>query len=728
MKRVRFAKPICVLCVIALAFQLFNGVVLAQALPGNTFTKPATKPPAAPPDEKKFFHLRPVQSIPQPKPFDVRAQPQLNIPATPAQASTKTDFGWTGGYDWQSNWYSTFSFGNFTNYYNDLRYYQLLYATQPQYMLQDINNLGLGWMCLAPGLCEALGGGFAASASATPQDQPQLFDLPILNGIGGATGNWNQFEGAQPFPDILGVDPANPLASGAGSSTMQAPLNVQAILGYDPFAGNRFGTEYQANLKSLNTPWVFYSPWLSDSGFGQGSAAYEAGFKDLSQKQLDAVYASPQLQALRSEYTYTPLYVLYSDPAYVYWDYVLNDYLTQIYTSRPSYAQLYKLLTTINSWNDVSEDSTLLESRYIVRLLANYWQAYVEYEVQAYLQQNAEAQQWVDQARSFLEKRRTLLYQAAKLDTWANDWQTRWANSYQQAVNNSNVAQTAQQFLTETPALAEYLQLNHDVVQLLPEFKDHPVATQLQTERLQTIDDATVASQISDAYQKYTNVLQQQLGNTAFVAETEHFNEQLNVAVTKETTYQQLLQTTQTIAGNFSTYQQQVYQFIQQCYPNSGDQCYVDSRLLNYTQGKDVASMIVSIGNLYENYRLFWYTFYRSDAYKQIENASTSSMNQTLAPVKDTINTARRAFIGDVNKIDPVKQLRLDSVNALQTLRGHSNGVISASVLAQYQKASAELDQKLTRMSQLVSQLRGASTPLPNPTNNQTIYLPVIQR
>lgn len=416
---------------------------------------------------------------------------------------------------------------------------------------------------------------------------------------------------------------------------------------------------------------------------------------------------------------------MYGDPWYLYFDYALRSYLTQIYTTRSTYNTVAALAAEIAGWDDAQTDPATLQARHNKRLELEFWFTVLEFEVLWYLYFTPGALQWVTDVNQFLGERLLAAWGSQQVADWYQGWQQRWRSAYSNAPGFAALRTQVETLTADYPAFEEYMRRNQRVRELLPAFAKLPDVQQLTQQTEALLNNQAIADQIDGYYQTYTEAISQALGKVAFDAALERYYEELNALIYADDLYQLLATVEYSAVLLLDQFQQDVYSAVYACLHNLGDQCdpYVYPDVVSlYDQG--FYDLIEIVGDFYEAYTLYWFIFYRSDDYAALEKRSAEVLSQTIEPIAEEIEEARLAFSTAAAAIPEIDHLRSSSAQLINRLRNDTDVTAASPALA---AASAELDEHLSRMSELVAQM---TQPQPNPTPapTYTFYLPLATR
>jgi hypothetical protein len=545
----------------------------------------------------------------------------------------------------------------------------------------------------------------------------QTISIPVLNGLGGSTGQWNQFAGQPPYPIDVNSSLDDALYAGTLIPQSESPLVEQVLLGYDPQAETKTGNYLESNLQSLYQPWGTHTPWIAnETSFATWGITttqqeqlpeYEQRYREIGKRELNTFYTNQQLSILRIEAMKVVLFTKYVDPLYIYYNQKLQNLLSTIYTTRPSYETLYNLALEISSWTDMPQDNDTLEEHYNKRLSYKYYEAVVQYEVLLYLLQNPETYDWIVQANVFLSQRLQQIQSIQLIVDWQSDWYNRWSDQQSAALNEANIQDDLAELRSSNPTFAEYIELNQQATELLSQFDEHPSVQQMGELHTQVITDETVSQKVETYYNQYSYHIGRLLDATGFKSELERHSSQIIQIVSNDPIYHSLKEMHNLQITAFQNYEQQVHDAVLKCYETQEDQCnpYEDPDVIALVENENTVNLIHAAALFYEADRLYWHQFYNSSEYQEIEDETENRMRGTLKPVSDYINQARGRFAVNVHSIPLVKEYRQSALDMINTIRGRSVAGLSNATMQKYTLASEQLDQVLTQMVGLSAEL-----------------------
>ena len=562
-------------------------------------------------------------------------------------------------------------------------------------------------------------------------------------------GNWNQYLGA--LPNAGGWNASfgayDPFYGGAGNSYTGSPAFIQSVVGYNPSSPYNFTTQFLMNMNSLSTPWTGFNYGFGGWGVQRSEAAPASlldqvapRFTGLGAQQETLYFANEDLGRLRSESNAILIAMMFADPWYLYFDYELRTYLTSIYTTRSSYLTVTALAAEIAAWDDATVDESVLQERHAKRMNLEAWYNYLEYEVLYYLYVTPGALEWVLDVTQFLGDRLFAAWQSDDATQWFADWQTRWLSAYAAAPEFAALEAATAALAADFPAFAEYMALNQQVRNLTLTFENEPAVQNFAANTEALFADQEAADQIDAEYSAYLTRMRNALRSVSFDAGLERYYDELNGLVLADDLYQLLATVHYNTILLVDDFQRQVHDAVYACLFYLGNQCnpytYPDVlALYNQTFG----DLMRLAGDFYEAYALFWWVFYGQDSYRTLEQTTLQELGDLTTSIAPELEDARSDFKAAVAALPQVAGLRADANNLIATLRGRGG---AATVTT---SAAAELDQALTRMSELVAELSApvanptpaptptptptpAPTPTPTPGAGQSLFLPVAIR
>lgn len=548
-------------------------------------------------------------------------------------------------------------------------------------------------------------------------------------------GNWNQYLGGIANAGGWSATFAgqSPFFSGVNTSYTGASTYVQSVLGYNPSSPYNFSTQFLMNMNSLYTPWTSFDYgfggwgiWSSDADSPRSLVdELTLKFKALGTQQQHIYFTDAALGNLRSESNTILIGLMYGDPWYLYFDYALRNYLTQIYTTRATYSTVVALAAEIAGWDDAPTDPATLQMRHNKRLELEFWFAVLEFEVLWYLYFTPGALQWVTDVNQFLGERLLAAWGSQQAVDWYQGWQQRWHSTYNNTSGFATLRTQVETLTADYPAFEEYMRRNQRVRDLLPTFAELPDVQQLTQQTEALLNNQAVADQVDGYYQTYTEAIGSALGKVAFDAALERYYEELNALVYADDLYQLLTTVKYGAVLLLDQFQQDVYNAVYACLYYLGDQCdpYIYSDVV-MLYGQNFYDLMELVGDFYETHTLYWFVFYQSNDYVALEERSAEVLSQTIEPIAEEIEEARVAFTAAAAAIPEIDNLRSSSEQLISRLRNNAAVAAASPALA---AASAELDENLSRMSELVAQMT-APQPNPTPVPTYTVYLPLTTR
>jgi hypothetical protein len=532
--------------------------------------------------------------------------------------------------------------------------------------------------------------------------------FPGLDSLSGGS----QFFGQAPPPQTFSTTFQDPFA--AGGAFTPAINNAFRILGFGTgsTSPSNFGSTFLLNSDPVFSGGFGFGGF---AGFGQSLAPVTSGatpqavsmpqapalspvefrYLTLAQHQVDVLYTDDTLSALRAEFNANQLLFLYNDPLYSYWSYELTVLLQQIVTTRPAYAFAVALAQEIAAYTAPPDDNTILEGRYSQRLALAALNAQVDFEARAFLAENPlVAGQVADVA--FLQMQSVQqIFSSPQAIAYGSDWSTRFQTAMVNSPGFPSLALELEQIFLDFPAFREYLQLNQEIISLLPLFNEHPLVLQVQSLATSVNADPTVAQSIAVFYQQFTNEVDELLRHTTYKAEVERSYEQLNGLIEADPTYRLLRDTQFLTVLTLDGLQRQIHDAVANCMAIFGQSCdpYSDPQVLALLPAFNVDSfnLLVTVGQFYELYNRFLYGFSHSQAFLSLQTEALARVQASLVEILPNLLAAQERFDQNVNNIPQVSAVQNAIVSLGLTLRSES----------------IELDTRLNRMAELFLVLSG---------------------
>ncbi len=529
-------------------------------------------------------------------------------------------------------------------------------------------------------------------------------------------GGRNQYLGSKSYPvsgsssfSGQGYDSFN---AGPGIS-LQNPI-FGVTLGYNPYSSFNVGTQY---LMSMNN--MFSPPSSLNSGFGsyvsgsltrdglqsangnvlniQSENTLASQYREIEKQQIDFYYTDPDLANLRFEANLKYMYYLYIDPWYLYHSYQLIFNSNTVSTTRPSYPSLSNLSWEIASWTSPPNDIQTLRDRFNKRLLLTYYNALLGYETQYYFWFNPDQADYMLYTKSNIDQIIQKDWGTADVTTWGADWDNRFQSKHENSETFTSVQEEMEELLDDFPAFEEYLRLNNDVVNLIPDFEEYASVKQTQDKLNEVLSDPDTSQSISYYHNSYKDQVSALLETTDVKAEMERFYEQINGLLNEDITYQLLKFTQYLQILSLEDYRKKVHDLVYNCQLIYGTWCdpYSNADIFNLIYSQDTYDLIYYSAQFYEMYNHFWYTFYNSTQYLNLEADASEKIQTALNPVLPELTAIQEQYSNNVNSIPKIKAYRDAQINMMRDLRSKSS----------------ELDQNLTRMAQLAEDLYYNPTP-----------------
>lgn len=541
---------------------------------------------------------------------------------------------------------------------------------------QGLRELGVS----LPGLDSLFGGSQFYGQAALPQSYYPGFQDPLAPG-----GVY-----ADAFSNAVSI-----LNMGFGSAS---PYNfgTSFLQGADPVFGGGFGLGGGGSFGGPPAAGPA-APAAADSHASASPplSPVEERYLALAQHQMDVMYREPALSTLRAESNAAQLLLLYSDPLYSFWSYELDALLQQIVTTRPSYRRAAALAQTIASYTTPPNDNATLEARYSQRLELAALNAQVDAETRAWLAANPTVGRQLAEIAAQQASRVQQLVASPTARAYDSDWSRRYQEAFVNSSGFRSLSRELEQIFTDFPAFQEYLQLNREVVELLPSLANHPRVVAVSQMVAEVNASPTVARAFAEAYEEFTDDVDEELDDTTYKAEVERAYERLNGLIEADPNYKLLRETQFLAVLRSQELQKRIHDAVANCAATLDQYCdpYRNPQVLAllpaYNQGN--FNLLLTVGQFYEVYNQFMYEFSRSPAYLDLQRESQERVEASLAPVRSELAAAQQEFMDEVNEIP--------QVSAAQKAIAELGGIL--------RRDSRELDTRLTRMAALARTLTG---------------------
>jgi hypothetical protein len=271
--------------------------------------------------------------------------------------------------------------------------------------------------------------------------------------------------------------------------------------------------------------------------------------------------------------------------------------------------------------------------------------------------------------------------------------------------------------------VTEYLNLNREVVNILPSLNDVPAIVEATKELNNLQQDASLESAINIAQQAYDSKVNTLLNTGDLPVDIEHYYSQVNSLIANDATYRSLLSQEEANTSALDVYQQAVADAVANCQAQASDTCDpdTDSTVQGAIQAGKPDTLASQSGSFYAEQDRFWFIFYHSSAYVTAENDARSALLSPLSAIQGDLNAAHSDLLSKVNSLPGISSIKKTSASALDQLCG-SNAALNALPVGDPTPA---LCSRLSRMTQLAKVL--ASPPTGIQATN-AIYLPLVKR
>ena len=413
-----------------------------------------------------------------------------------------------------------------------------------------------------------------------------------------------------------------------------------------------------ATISGPNRPGDVFAPGQRSDPLPGGISLSNAGSAPIGQCSTPTSH----FRLWRAEFNANQLLFLYNDPAYNYLSYELNSLLQQIVTTRPSYPVAIALAQQITSYTIPPDDNAILEGRYSQRLALAALTAQVDFEARFLLAADpVVAGQLADLAFRQMDHVQQI-FASPHIVGYVNDWSTRFQSGFLNSPGFANLRLELEQIFLDFPAFREFLQLNVEVVNLLPLFNDHPALQQVSSLVTSLNADPTVAQTFAGFYQQFTTEVDQLLLNSSYKAEVERAYERLNGLVESDSTYRLLRDTQFLTVLTLDELQRRIHDAVANCHATLGQFCnpYTIPQVLSLLPGfnADHFNLLLAVGQFYELYNRFLYAFSRSEAFLAAQTESLARVQASLAAVLPNLMAAQERLVLNLNSIPQVSAVQ----------------------------------------------------------------------
>lgn len=484
-----------------------------------------------------------------------------------------------------------------------------------------------------------------------------------------SSGSWNQFYGQQPVPSGWDTNPYNSYGNLDNAA-------YQALFGLDASAAVNYVSNYISDL------YVMISPYLQSPGWGYGKtggrqqhgsayAALAERFAALGEEQLAHYYTDPDVQELRLTGDAVLLYLLISDPLYVYYSYWLQGTMQQIYTATATYTSYVgPLLQEMSTWT-ATNNADELQARTYKRMLLSYYTAWMEYEVYVFFYYNPQVYANVELASQWVGSRTAALLRDADVEAWYAGWQQDYAHTF---TVTSEVEAKTEAILADYPTFRQYADLNREIVDLLPTLQDETAVQQATETTLEVLGSEQVRQALGNAVNTYTAEVQNLLGATNFAAEMERYYGRVNSRLGTDADFQAVTAYADQQWQRLLQYEYAVYAAVNNCFARYGNACNpaLDPATQSLVGSDDVIDLAVNLSVALDDLNAYWYDFYNGGAYHQIETDARARMASTFSQITPQVESAKARFRNAVDNISEIKSHRRTMLELAGTLRSTS--------------------------------------------------------
>lgn len=585
--------------------------------------------------------------------------------------------------------------------------------------------------------------GFSTLSDEVFANALQRADAAVASGVGALNmmsngANWNQYAGGWPVAGGWAANPNQGIHQTPTGIDMQGSL-LSFVLGFQSSTSPyNIGSAYLRQYNEWVNPWSNIHLWQSgvwSAGTTQGelpeTPTFHQDLYELARIQEDSIFHDSELEALRTEAYEELFYFIFRDPYYVYWYYRQQVNLAQfqsLYAYLPSYQTYLAYSQEIQSWqaSPIPNDPDVLAQRYWIRYLHAWLEEQLKAEIVQFVSHYPELQQWVNNMQiinHWLATRLEYHFHSSEAMDWYADWQQRWQGALVDAANSPAVLDQAQQLDEAYPALSEYAQLNREVRELIPQFRNHPAVAELTQQTVEILEDEAIDAAVATHYRDYLDTVNSQTSHISFVAEKERYQEKLARLIQDAVDETEYKDKTEQFNQTSTWFVTNVYQVVAYCYLYYGSVCdsmleqddYISSALEDLYALPYFRNTLHNMAAYYEFYYSYLHAFYRSPQYLALEAETLQNMVDALAPIQDDLLAARADFQHNVDNIPAVQELKQARNHLLVSLLDTA-AESDAEIAAAYSLQSTALRERLERMAVLASEIENREPATEEPT------------
>lgn len=384
-----------------------------------------------------------------------------------------------------------------------------------------------------------------------------------------------------------------------------------------------------------------------------------ARYSALAQMQLGHYYSDPAVSQLRVEFNQQLLARLETDPLYLYWAYERTQARDRIRAGLPSYARWSNLADEIARWQSPAADEATQRARYAKRQELQLLEARLEEEEAAFLAANSEVSANLDSLTSWLLDRIDHVQLDPAFVRWQADWDKRWSRAYFASPNGVATVQAAQQINANYPAFQEYQQVRRELVDLLPSLEESPPVRRFAQVKTEVLADQQANQQVRDLYAQHLSRQLAILQGNQIPVLTENFYNQLNGLLNRNQTYRDLQEQEREVIRALEDRQAQIHAAVRACFDRDPD-CdpYSDRVVRELLYSSRARELISQAGAYYEASNRFWYSFYVSQEYLDLENQTKAAMQAPLSAVQPQLQELQREFQQQLRALPHMVRLR----------------------------------------------------------------------
>jgi hypothetical protein len=453
-----------------------------------------------------------------------------------------------------------------------------------------------------------------------------------------------------------------------------------------------------------------------------GLEVLKARYAAIREMQLGNYYSDPNVSALRTILNQQILLRLQNEPHYLYWQHELARAYEDIESGQPSYARLRELTEQVDSWTAPAADAATQQTRYAIRQEVLLLQSQLELEIAIFLDQNPALKQRLDELAEWLDARVEQVTSDPEFVRWYADWLYVWNAAYLGSPASGETAQAMESLVERYPTFGEFQRLRRELVDLTPALDETAPAQRFAAVLNEVVNDTDTDQRVNEVYAQYLSDVQAIMEPTDVPVLLENYYNRLNGLLQADPTYRELQQQDRDLIGTLEARQAQVHAAVAACMAeNPSCDPYTDPDVTTLLDDNQSNDLIAQVGEYYERYNRFWYSFYTSEAYLDIENQAKETLAAPLSALQPELQRASERYETRQANIPNLQRLRTASETMLAELCDTGPQLSSGPISDPSEAVCTRLEQLRTLDAQLGIQTRRASS-------EPEIYLPLILR